>query len=130
MSPFATIPLLVVDDEFVALDLCARLLKRIGFANIDVITTGFTALTMMRHKRYRAVISDWNMPEMSGIEFVRAIREDDHLRRTPFVMTSVDGTCERVRLAQVSGVDAFLVKPFDAQVLQAQLSEVLGLPRA
>ena len=66
------------------------------------------------------------MPEMTGLELVRKIRTDEKLARTPFIMTSVDGAVERARIARQAGVNAFLIKPFDAPMLKAKLHEVLG----
>jgi two-component system, chemotaxis family, chemotaxis protein CheY len=130
LSEIATIRLLLVDDELAALDLGTKLLNRIGFSRVDTATRGSAALTMMREQNYRAVISDWNMPEMSGLQFVQVIRADRDLARIRFIMTSVDGARERVRLALQCGVNAFLLKPFDGQALRSKLSEVLGVPSA
>jgi two-component system, chemotaxis family, chemotaxis protein CheY len=118
--------LLLVDDETVALDLGTKLLDRIGFKTVDIATSGRSALAQMESNTYRAVISDWNMPEMNGLDLLCKIRRDDRLRKTPFLMTSVDGDIERVRVARKFGVDAFLLKPFDAQALRTKMSEVLG----
>jgi two-component system chemotaxis response regulator CheY len=118
--------LLLVDDETVALDLGTKLLNRIGFSAIDTATSGRAALAQLETNAYRAVISDWNMPEMNGLELLSKIRKDDRWRKTPFLMTSVDGDIERVRVARKFGVDAFLLKPFDAQALRTKMHEVLG----
>ena len=120
---FSHIAVLLVDDEPPALELCAKLLRRIGFSDIDMAEDGAAALKKMASRKYGIVISDWNMPVMNGLELLRTIRADDQLRRTPFLMTSVD--VERARLARQAGVNAFLIKPFDALTLKAKLHEVM-----
>jgi two-component system chemotaxis response regulator CheY len=123
---YARIAVLLVDDEAAALDLCTQLLQRIGFTEIDTAADGAAAFEMMQVRKYGVVISDWNMPEMTGLDLVRRIRTDEKLARTPFLMTSVDGAVDRARIARQAGVNAFLIKPFDGGTLRAKLHEVLG----
>ncbi|HEY7384539.1 MAG TPA: response regulator [Beijerinckiaceae bacterium] len=121
---YCSAAVLVVDDEAIALTVVSQLLKRIGFTDIDSATNGLAARTMMTQKKYGLVISDWNMPEMNGLDLLKATRGDESLRKTPFVITSIDGSLERVQIARVSGVSAFLLKPFDETTLRTKLEEV------
>jgi two-component system, chemotaxis family, chemotaxis protein CheY len=123
---YTQIAVLLVDDEASALDLCTKLLQRIGFSDIDTAVDGLEAWTKMQERKYGVVISDWNMPEMTGFDLVRKIRVDEKLARTAFLMTSVDGGVDRARIARQAGVNAFLIKPFDAGMLRGKLHEVLG----
>jgi two-component system, chemotaxis family, chemotaxis protein CheY len=123
---YSHVPVLLVDDEPAALDLCKRLLERLGFLDIHPVTSGMGALATMKERKFGIVISDWNMPEMSGLELVRRIRADEKLARTPFLMTSVDGAVARARIAREAGVNAFLIKPFGDAALRTKLHEVLG----
>jgi two-component system, chemotaxis family, chemotaxis protein CheY len=123
---YAHIAVLIVDDEHTTLDLCTRLLQRIGFSDIDTAADGAAAWDKCQARKYRVVISDWNMPGMTGFDLVRRIRADEKLARTPFLMTSVDGGVERARIARQAGVNAFLIKPFDAAMLKGKIHEVLG----
>jgi CheY-like chemotaxis protein len=116
--------ILLVDDEAAALDLGKRLLKRLGFKAIDVAASGVAAFQMAQEKTYSVIISDWNMPEMTGIELLWRVRQDPSLALVPFLMTSVDGDLSRVTLARELGVDAFLLKPYDRDALRAKLLEV------
>jgi two-component system chemotaxis response regulator CheY len=127
----STVPTLVVDDEEIALSLVGQLLGRIGFDNIDKAHNGLVAWDMMKAKKYGLVISDWNMPEMNGLDLLKAVRADERYRRLPYVMTSIDGSMERVKIARLAGVSAFLLKPFDESKLRAKLEEVLfgSLPK-
>jgi two-component system, chemotaxis family, chemotaxis protein CheY len=128
---YSTVSVLVADDEAIALTVVTQLLKRIGFEDIDAAPNGLAARAMMVEKKYGLVISDWNMPEMNGLDLLRVVRADDRLKKMPFMMTSIDGSLERVKIARLSGVSAFLLKPFDEMKLRAKLDEVfLHSPRA
>ena len=122
---YHTVATLVVDDDAVFCSMVEAMLKRIGFEGVDTADNGATALTMMQEKDYGLVISDWNMPEMNGLELLRKVRTNDRLRRTPFVMTSIDGGLERVKIARLAGVSAFMLKPFSPSSLRTKLDEVL-----
>lgn len=131
MFASSTTPVLVVDDEEIALTFATQLLKRIGFADIDTAPNGILARGLLGEKTYGLVICDWNMPEMSGLELLKAVRTDDRLKRLPYLMTSIDGSLERVKVARLAGVSAFLLKPFDEKKLKAKIEEVLfgSLPK-
>jgi two-component system chemotaxis response regulator CheY len=125
MALHSTLPVLVVDDEQIALTIATQLLKRIGFGEIDTALDGFAARSLMDEKTYKLVICDWNMPEMSGLELLRIVRADERFRRLPFLITSIDGSLERIKIARLAGVSAFLLKPFDEMKLRTKLDEVL-----
>ena len=91
----STVSILVVDDEEIALSLVGQLLARIGFENIDKAHNGLVAWDMMKAKKYGLVISDWNMPEMNGLDLLKALPTDERYRRIRYVMTSIDGSMER-----------------------------------
>jgi two-component system chemotaxis response regulator CheY len=131
MSAHSTSPVLVVDDEKIAVSFVTQLLKRIGFSDIDTAPNGIVACGLIDEKKYGLVISDWNMPEMNGLELLRMVRSDERFRRLPFVLSSIDGSLERVKIARLNGVSAFLLKPFDETSLRDKLEEVLpgSLPK-
>jgi two-component system chemotaxis response regulator CheY len=128
MFAHSTMPILVVDDEEIALTLVSRLLARIGFETVDGAYNGVAARDMMGAKKYGLVICDWNMPEMNGLDLLKIMRADDRWKRLPFLMTSIDGSMERVKIARLAGVSAFLLKPFDETKLRAKLEGVLSGP--
>jgi two-component system, chemotaxis family, chemotaxis protein CheY len=127
--PRFTDPFLLVDDDPAALDLCAKLMQRCGFPQVATAPDGAVALAMLRQRPYRAVLSDWNMPNMDGLALREAVRGDADLRELPFLLTSIDGSPERADLARQAGVSAFLLKPFDATTLRPKITEVLLCPR-
>lgn len=121
-------PFLLVDDDPIALGVGVNLMSRCGFPNVATAPNGAVALAMLGEKDYRAVFSDWIMPEMDGLALLETVRRDDKLRHMPFLMTSIDGTPGRAELARAAGVSAFLLKPFDGATLRAKITEVLLWP--
>ena len=119
-----SIPVLVVDDSATMINILRTLLRQIGFADVDDAKDGATALEQMRRKRYGLVISDWNMEPMSGYDFLREVRRDDGLKRTPFIMITGEAKTEHVIAARRAGVNNYIVKPFNAQTLKTKIESV------
>jgi two-component system, chemotaxis family, chemotaxis protein CheY len=117
---------LVVDDYATMTRLIAGLLRQLGFCNVDTTTDGNTALQMMDECSYGLVLSDWNMEPVTGLDLVKAIRADQRLNDTPFVMVTAEAKPENVITAKLAGVDAYIVKPFSAETLRRKLSILLG----
>ena len=118
-----SMPVLVVDDYSTMIRIIRNLLKQVGFQNIDDANDGSTALTKMRATKYGLVISDWNMEPMTGLELLKAIRADDRLKNTPFVMVTAESKTGNVIEAKKAGVSSFIVKPFSAETLKKKISE-------
>lgn len=121
-----SMPVLVVDDSAVMIGIIRKLLRQLGFIDIDDADGGAAALTKMRAKRYGLVISDWNMESMTGYDFLREVRSDPNLKRTLFIMVTADTKTENVIAAKKAGVDNYIVKPFDALTLKAKIESVLA----
>ena len=117
---------LIVDDYATMLRIVRNLLKQIGFANIEEATDGSQALQMMKTKKFGLVISDWNMEPMTGIQFLREVRQDDSLKVTPFIMVTAESKAENVAEAKKVGVSNYIVKPFNADTLKQKIASVLG----
>jgi two-component system chemotaxis response regulator CheY len=101
-------------------------LKQIGFTNVDEAADGSSALQKMRLKKYGLVISDWNMEPMTGIQFLRAVRQDASLKETPFIMVTAESKTENVVEAKNAGVSNYIVKPFNSDTLKGKIAGVLG----
>jgi two-component system chemotaxis response regulator CheY len=125
VTDHAAAPVLLVDDDEASVILAAKILRRVGFDDVDTAADGATALAMMRAKSYRLVISDWNMPGMNGLELLQAIKADARLRGTPVLLTSIDDASERVNQAALAGASAFLSKPFDVPALKTNIAKML-----
>ena len=88
MAVDMNMPILIVDDYKTMLRIIRNLLKQLGFNNVDEATDGSTALHKLREKGYGLVISDWNMEPMTGIQLLREVRADTHLKELPFIKFS------------------------------------------
>ena len=119
-------PVLVVDDYATMIRIVSNLLRQLGFSNIDTAMDGETALERMNTRRYGLVLSDWNMEPMNGLDLVKAVRNDQTLNDTPFIMVTAESKPENVITAKLAGVDSYIVKPFNAETLKRKLSGVLG----
>ncbi|MGV7032363.1 response regulator [Methylobacterium symbioticum] len=121
-----TPPILVVDDQEKLLRLVVMLMNRIGFPEVEGVTSGPEALERLRERRYALVISDLEMEPMDGIALLREIRADDDLMNTPFILTEASFDFEDINVAHQAGADAFILKPFDMAVLKTKLKQVLN----
>jgi two-component system, chemotaxis family, chemotaxis protein CheY len=119
-------PLLVVDDQKMMVELARRVLSRLGFENIDDASDGYQALTLLREKKHKLVISDLLMAAMGGIQLLKAVRADDQLKNTPFILMTGSLDVPNVLAAKYAGTDAYLLKPFTQDQLKAKLLEVLS----
>jgi two-component system chemotaxis response regulator CheY len=127
MAVDLSMPILVVDDYNTMIRIIRNLLKQLGFQDVDDATDGSSALAKMRGKKYRLVISDWNMQPMTGYDLLKEIRADSALFKTPFIMVTAESKTENVIAAKKAGVDNYIVKPFNAQTLQHKIEAVFGV---
>ncbi len=121
-----TPPILVVDDQPKLLRLVVELMTRLGFPDVEGVTDGAEALAKLRQRRYALVISDLDMEPMDGLALLREIRADDALTNTPFLLTETSFEFEDINLAHLAGADAFILKPFDINLLKAKLKQVIN----
>lgn len=119
-------PILVVDDHRTMQAIVAQQLRDLGFQSIDTAGDAVTALTMLGQRRYRLILSDWNMEPMSGIALLENLRRDPAYAEIPFILVTAETRPANVLEARRLGVDGYLVKPFDRAGLKAKLSAVLG----
>ncbi|OGW22011.1 MAG: histidine kinase [Nitrospirae bacterium GWB2_47_37] len=102
-----------------------NLLKQIGFENIDEAEDGVQALNKLKSGNYGLIVSDWNMPNMEGIDLLRNIRQEaEPLKNIPFLMVTAEAEKEKVIEAIKAGVDNYIVKPFTAEVLKEKLEKI------
>jgi two-component system chemotaxis response regulator CheY len=126
MSLDLSIPVLVVDDYQTMIRILRNLLKQIGFKDVDDASDGTAALAKLKEKQYGLIISDWNMEPMTGYELLQHVRADEALSSLPFIMVTAEAKTENVIAAKKAGVNNYIVKPFNAQTLQAKITAVLG----
>jgi two-component system chemotaxis response regulator CheY len=109
--------ILVVDDFQFARRICVNVLKEIGLNNITEVSSGSTALDALSKKTFGLIITDQNMPGMSGIELIQKVRADEKLKHIPIIMVTSEGSKGVLLEATEAGVNAFLNKPFTKEDL-------------
>ncbi|MGA8323488.1 MAG: response regulator [Xanthobacteraceae bacterium] len=115
---------LVVDDSLTVRNIVVKSLRNLGFSDVDAAEDGNLALERMRAMQYGLLISDWEMPNMSGEEFLKAVRRDPKRMRMPIIM--ITGTTTR-GTSWLAGANAYLQKPFtDADFEKAVKSDLSG----
>ena len=120
-----TLKFLVVDDFSTMRRIVRNLLKELGFTNVDEAEDGVVALAKLKSGSFDFVISDWNMPNMTGIELLRAIRGDAALSSLPVLMITAEAKKENIIEAAQARASGYIVKPFTAAVLDEKLNKIL-----
>lgn len=115
---------LVVDDFSTMRRIVRNLLKELGFTNVDEAEDGVVALGKLKGGNFEFVVSDWNMPNMTGIELLRAIRADASLKHLPVMMVTAEAKKENIIEAAQAGASGYIVKPFTAATLEEKLNKV------
>jgi two-component system chemotaxis response regulator CheY len=113
---------LVVDDFATMRKIIKNVLKQISIDNVVEAENGKHALSVLKSDNIEFIISDWIMPEMTGIEFLKACKEDETIKNIPFVMVTAEAQKDSVLEAIKAGVDNYIVKPFTPE----KLKEVIG----
>lgn len=117
---------LVVDDFSTMRRIVRNLLKELGFANVQEAEDGVDALNKLRSESFDFVVSDWNMPNMSGIDMLREIRADANLKHLPVLMVTAEAKKENIILAAQTGASGYVVKPFTAATLDEKLKKIFA----
>ncbi len=115
---------LVVDDFATMRKIVRNILKQIGFENIMEAEDGNAALRLVKSEPVGLVVTDWNMPNMTGLDLLKAIRQDPQTANLPVLMVTAEGLKENVMDAVKAGVNNYVVKPFTAEVLQEKLETI------
>lgn len=118
--------ILVVDDFSTMRRIVRNLLVELGFTNtlIQEAEDGNAALTLLRSQPIDLVVTDWNMPNMTGIDLLRAIRADASLKSLPVLMVTAENNRDQIIAAAQSGVNGYVVKPFTAVTLKEKLDKI------
>jgi len=120
------IKILIVDDFSTMRKIIRNILTQLGFKNILEADDGTTALEILKKEKVDLIISDWNMPKMSGLELLKAVRSDENLKDIPFVMVTAEAQKENILEAIKYKVNQYIVKPFTPETLKEKLEKVFG----
>jgi two-component system chemotaxis response regulator CheY len=118
--------ILVVDDFSTMRRIVKNILRQLNFVNIIEADDGSTALEVLQREKIDLVVSDWNMPKMTGLELLKAVRADDALKHIPFLMVTAEAQQENIIEAVKSGVSNYIVKPFTAETLSQKINQIFS----
>ncbi|MFC1692023.1 response regulator [Candidatus Latescibacterota bacterium] len=122
----ANLKILVVDGSPTMRRILINTVQKAGYSDIKEAEDGRDALAKLMAGDFDFLMTDWNMPNMNGIELTQAIRADDELKDIPILMVSTRNMKEDIVNAIKSGVNGYLVKPFDAKTLNAKIDEIMA----
>ena len=115
---------LVVDDFATMRRIVRNLLKDLGFNRVEEAEDGLDALNKLREDAFDFVISDWNMPNMDGLQLLTEIRNDANLKTMPVLMVTAEAKKENIIAAAQAGASGYVVKPFTAATLEEKLNKI------
>jgi two-component system, chemotaxis family, chemotaxis protein CheY len=124
--------ILVVDDMSTMRKIIKNMLTQIGFTNISEADDGAPAWEMIKqglenNQPFEFVVSDWNMPQMTGLQLLQNVRANDKLKSLPFLMVTAEAEQSNVVIAVKAGVSNFIVKPFSAAVLKEKIEKIFAV---
>lgn len=123
--PDSKMRILVVDDFSTMRRIIKAILKQLGYDDIEEAEDGKQAYEKLKAGKFDFVVSDWNMPNMTGIELLRAVRSDPALKDMPFLMVTAETEKHIVVEAIQAGVSNYIVKPFTAKLFEEKMDKIL-----
>ena len=115
---------LVVDDSAVMRQIIKKNLKELGFTDLTEAEDGAAGLKKAGESSFDLIVSDWNMPNMTGLEFLKAVRADGNLKGVSFIMVTSEADKEKIMEAVQAGVNQYIVKPFNAVQLEEKIKAI------
>lgn len=118
--------ILIVDDSSTMRRILVNTVQKAGYPNCQEAEDGKDALAKLMAGTYDLLMTDWNMPNMNGLELVEAVRADSKLKEIPILMVTTRNMKEDIVNAIKIGVNGYIIKPFDAKTLNTKINDVLG----
>ena len=116
--------ILIADDYSSMRRILKTSLKQIGFYNFIEADDGSSAMELLKYHKIGLIISDWEMPKMKGIDFLKAVRCDPEYEDIPFLMVTAEKMPENIMDAIEAGVSNYVVKPFSIEVLTNKINQI------
>ncbi len=116
--------ILVVDDFSTMRRIIKNLLRDLGFTNTQEADDGVTALPMLQSGNFDFLVTDWNMPGMTGLDLLKEVRKDTNLVSLPVLMVTAESKREQIIEAAQAGVNGYVVKPFTAATLKEKIDKI------
>jgi two-component system, chemotaxis family, chemotaxis protein CheY len=125
--------ILIVDDMVTMRKIIKTQLGKLGHTDVTEADDGTTAVEQIKTaastgQNFELIICDWNMPKMSGLELLKAVRSTDTIAATPFIMVTAEAEQKNIIEAIKSGVNNYIVKPFTPDTLAEKIKKVLASP--
>jgi two-component system chemotaxis response regulator CheY len=120
------IKILVVDDHMTMRQIVKRSLGELGFSNVTEAVDGLDALSKLEKDQFGFIISDWNMPNMMGLDLLKAVRGNESFKGIPFLMVTAEAKKENVFEAAKAGVSQYIVKPFTVASLEEKMTAIFA----
>lgn len=116
--------ILVVDDFATMRRIIKNLLRDLGFTNTKEADDGNSGLPMLQSGNFDFLITDWNMPGMTGLDLLKAVRSDPKLSKLPVLMVTAESKRDQIIEAAQAGVNGYVVKPFTAGTLEEKINKI------
>lgn len=121
--------ILLVDDSNTMRGIIKNILKQLGLKNVFEADDGTTAWAILQKENFDFIISDWNMPKMKGIELLKLVRNDEKLKKIPFLMVTAEGLQENILEAAKAQVSNYVVKPFTPEILLQKINTIFAIKK-
>jgi two-component system chemotaxis response regulator CheY len=121
---FSNQAVLVVDDFATMRRIVSNLLREAGFKHLVEAEDGVEALRKLESGSFQFVVSDWNMPKMTGLELLKSVRSSAQLKNLPFLMVTAEARKENIVEAAHAGADGYIVKPFTGATLKEKIEAI------
>ncbi|GAB6069782.1 chemotaxis response regulator CheY [Thiomicrorhabdus hydrogeniphila] len=118
------IKILIVDDFSTMRKIVKDLLSELGFCHFDEAFDGENAWQKLNEHKFDLIVSDWNMPNMSGVDLLKMVRNKDSLKDIPFILISAEAKRSQIIEATDAGADGYIVKPFTADILNQKIHSI------
>jgi len=125
MSTQTDLKFLIVDDFSTMRRIVRGLLKESGYNNAEEAEDGAVALTMLKNGKFDFVVSDINMPKMTGFDLLSAIKKNDSLKQLPVLMVTAEARKEDIVRAAQEGAAGYIVKPFTKATLEDKVVKIM-----
>ncbi len=116
--------ILIVDDFSTMRRILRNMLRQLDFNNVVEAEDGARAWTVVNTDKIDFIISDWNMPEMNGLDLLKMVRSSDAYRETPFLMVTAEAQQENILQAVQAKVSNYIVKPFTAEIMADKIAKI------
>jgi len=124
-SALPQLKILMVDDHPLTLTMLGKILKQLGFMHLKEAEDGERALAVISTEDITFLFTDLNMPNLSGVELIRRLRQNEATKELPVIVVSGESDREMVMQALQAGADAFVVKPFSSKIIREKIVQVL-----